>query len=202
MPKKGQSIDLSEKDWEQIKTEYITSDISYRKLADKYGIGYARLQKRGFDEKWQEDRDAYKEKLLKKSVDLICDERAEQIARVMRLGNTILNKVEESLEYINLQMVKTTTTHKTKKTDANKNVIEESKTVESFGMIDVGIDRAGLKQLSSVLKDLKEIGIFRSELDRSEQEARIDKLRKDVKDDEKDTVIKVVIDDALEQFSK
>ena len=32
--------------------------------------------------------------------------------------------------------------------------------------------------------------------------ADIDKLRKDVKDDEKDTVIKVVIDDALEQFSK
>ena len=87
MPKKGTKIDVSEKEWEQIKTEYVTTDISYRKLADKYGMAYGRLQTRGFNDGWQEAREEYKKNLFKKSVDLICDEQAERIARAIRIGD-------------------------------------------------------------------------------------------------------------------
>ena len=55
-----------------------------------------------------------------------------------------------------------------------------------------------LKNITSAIKDLKEIGLFRSELDKAEQMARISKLRKDAEEEQKDTHITVVIEDGDE----
>lgn len=200
MPKKGQTIDLSEKEWEEIKTQYVTTDISYRKLAQKYGMAYGRLQTRGFNEKWQEEREAYKENLFKKSVDLICDEQAHRIARAIRIGDRMLEKVEESLNEIDMILCKTTTTKKTVANDEEEGLCEKTVSSEDYSMKKVAIDRAGLKQLSAVLKDLREIGIFRSELDKKEQEARINKLRKDAEEEEKDTTITVTFEGEMGDY--
>jgi hypothetical protein len=51
-----------------------------------------------------------------------------------------------------------------------------------------------LKDATSAIKNLKEIGLFRSALDQQEQEARINKLRKDVEEEHGDTSITVVIE--------
>ena len=200
MPKKGTKLDLSEKEWERVKTEYITSEISYRNLATKYGITYTRLQKRGNDEDWKTQRGEYKKNLLNKSIDLICEEQAEQIARALRIGNTMLEKIEESLNEIDIMLVERTC--KIKKTEMiDGEMADVERSTKEYDKKKVAIDRAGLKQLSAVLRDLKEIGIFRSELDKREQEARINKLRKDVEDDGKaDTTINVVFADGIEEY--
>lgn len=190
MPKKGSKIDISEKEWEKIKTEYITGDISYRNLADKYGMTYARLQNRGLAEDWKGQRAEYKENLLKKSIDLICDEQAERIARAIRIGDTMLDKVEESLKEIDMMLCKHTVTVETVEVIDGKTA-EVKRSTEDFTKKKVTIDRAGLKQLASVLRDLREIGIFRSALDKQEQEARINKLRKDAESELPDTDITV-----------
>lgn len=52
-------------------------------------------------------------------------------------------------------------------------------------------DTGAIKQLTGAIKDLKEIGVFRSDMDRLEQQARINKLRKDAEEEEKDTVVTV-----------
>ncbi len=199
MPKKGQTIDLSEKEWEEIKTEYVTTDISYRKLAQKYGMAYGRLQTRGFNEKWQEEREAYKETLFKKSVDLICDEQAHRIARAIRIGDKMLEKVEQSLEEIDMMLCRSTETIKGYE-EIDGQGKEITRTTETFDKKKVAIDRQGLKQLSAVLRDLREIGIFRSELDKKEQEARINKLRKDAEDEQVDKTIHVVFEDGIEEY--
>lgn len=191
MPKKGSKIDVSEKEWAKIKTEYITTEISYRALAQKFGIGYTRLQTRGYDENWKEERASYKENLVKKSIDLICDEQAERIARAVRIGDRMLEKVEESLNEIDMMLCKNTMKIKTIESTADGGVAEVERHTEDFTKKKVAIDRAGLKQLSAVLRDLREIGIFRSELDKKEQEARINKLRKDAEEEEVDTTITV-----------
>lgn len=191
MPRKGDKIDISEKEWAKIKTEYITTEISYRKLADKYGMTYTRLQTKAHEQGWKEEREAYKEKLVEKSVDLICEEQAEQIARAIRIGNTMLEKIEESLNEIDVVLCKNATTEKFMVREGDGQVKEVTKSTEDFTKKKVAIDRAGLKQLSAVLKDLREIGIFRSELDKKEQEARIKKLQKDASEEEVDTTITV-----------
>lgn len=191
MPRKGDKIDISEKEWAKIKTEYITTEISYRKLADKYGMTYTRLQTKAHEQGWKEEREAYREKLVDKSVDLICEEQAEQIARAIRIGNTMLEKIEESLSQIDMIMCRTTTSKKSVVDDEEIGLCEQTVSTENYELKKVTVDRAGLKQLSSVLKDLREIGIFRSELDKKEQEARIKKLQKDASEEEVDTTITV-----------
>ena len=200
MPKKGTNIDVSEKEWEQIKTEYVTSDISYRKLAEKYGMAYGRLQTRGFNEGWQEAREEYKKNLFKKSVDLICDEQAERIARAIRIGDKMLEKVEESLAEIDMILCKTTVSEKSVYKGEDNMICDRTVSTEDYTQKKVAIDRAGLKQLSAVLKDLREIGIFRSELDKKEQEARINKLRKDAEEEQKDTTINIVFEGDMEGY--
>lgn len=56
-------------------------------------------------------------------------------------------------------------------------------------------DTGSIKQLTGAIKDLKEIGIFRADMDRREQMARIAKLEKEAKEEEQtDTCITVVIE--------
>lgn len=56
-------------------------------------------------------------------------------------------------------------------------------------------DTGAIKQLTGAIKDLKEIGVFRSDMDRLEQQARINKLRKDAEEEQTDTTITVVFEE-------
>lgn len=198
---KRKSIDVSPQAWEQIRSEYITTDTSYRILAEKYGISYARLQGVAHDNGWQKDKDAFKNKLLDKSLDIICDEQAHRIARAVAIGDKMLEKVEESLEQIDMVLCRTTMTKRTYKKDEEGNTSDITETSEDFDLKKVAIDRAGLRQLSAVLKDLREIGIFRSELDKREQEARIKKLQKESEEENKDTTINVVFEGDMDEYA-
>lgn len=195
-------IDVSEKAWTEIKTEYITGDMSYRTLAEKYKIGYPRLQARATAENWVAERGKFKEKLIQKSIDLISDEQAERIARAVRIGDRMLEKVEESLEQIDMLLCERTVSTKKIEKDKDGTPCEKITTRKSFSQKKVAIDRAGLRQLSAVLKDLREIGIFRSELDKKEQEARINKLQKGVDVEDKNKRIVVEIDSELDRFTE
>ena len=59
-----------------------------------------------------------------------------------------------------------------------------------------------IKNVTSAIKDLKEIGVFRSAMDRMEQMARINKLRKDAEEEQKDTNITVIIDDEVKKYCR
>lgn len=70
-------------------------------------------------------------------------------------------------------------------------------------MEEMVVDTQSLKQLTSALKDLKEIKGFKSDADMREQEARIRNLEKQAEADEKgDNEIKVIIEGNLENYSK
>ena len=55
-------------DWKKIKTEYITTNTSYRKLAKKYDIPFNTIQCRAKKEKWVELRNQYQDNIVAKSV--------------------------------------------------------------------------------------------------------------------------------------
>lgn len=63
-----------------------------------------------------------------------------------------------------------------------------------------GIDSQSIKQLTSSLKDIKDIKGIKSEIDIKEQEARIDKLRKDAMEEEKDKTITVVMEGDIDIY--
>ena len=62
------------------------------------------------------------------------------------------------------------------------------------------VDGQMIKQCTSALKDIKDIKGVKSEIDLKEQEARIDKLRKDIMDDNTDNTITVVLEGDVEQY--
>ena len=58
-----------------------------------------------------------------------------------------------------------------------------------------------LKHITSALKDIKDIKGLKSDIDIREQEARINKLRKDAEEEQKDTTIEVIMDDEVDGYA-
>lgn len=56
-------------DWKKIKTEYITTNTSYRKLCQKYNIPLNTLHHNAKKEKWVELRERYRNNIVTKSIE-------------------------------------------------------------------------------------------------------------------------------------
>ena len=129
-------------DWQAIKTEYITTQTSYRKLAQKYGVSTTQICNVGRDEKWVEQREQFLNKTTAKTLEKISQQEANRAAKIHSVADKLLLKIE--------------------------------------AMVESGrpLDTKGIRALTAAVKDLKEIQSVRSDLDRQEQQARIDNLRK------------------------
>lgn len=84
---------------------------------------------------------------------------------------------------------------------ANKVMDKLEAIVDNIDASEVDVEKR-LKSITSAIKDLKEIGVFRSSLDQAEQEARIKKLQKDAEEEQKDTNITVIIDDEVKKYCR
>ena len=181
-------------DWQAIKTEYITTDTSYRKLAQKYGVRYATLQARAKEEKWTELRDRHRTSTVSKSLTKISNKQAAKLARIEGITDKLLNKLEKAVDELDLEIIK-------RKTKVEDGLTET--TTETMEAVEGGIvDRAGLRHLTAALKDLKEIQMLKSELDRQEQEARIAKLQREADGEDDDNEIQVVITGKAKEYAK
>ena len=132
-------------DWQSIKTEYITTDTSYRKLAQKYGVNATNIAKRASKEKWTEERKKNANKTLSKTLNAIGTKQAERTTKLIGVSDLLLDKVKSLLE-------------------ADEELL---------------VDTTIMRDISVVLKNLKDIQMIKSEADMREQEARIEKLRAD-----------------------
>ena len=163
MPKK---ITISEKVWEKVRLEYISSSqVSMRSLEKKYGIPFSQIRNRVKKEDWQQQREELKSQQTQKSVELLADFGAEECTRAFRMASKVLSKIEEVIDQLDIH-----DEYVTKK----------------------------IKSITSAIKDLKEIGVYQSEMDRQEQLARIKKLQKEAEEEKKDTTITVNLLDAEE----
>ena len=132
-------------DWQSIKTEYITTDTSYRKLAQKYGVNHAVIGQRAKAEKWVDLRRQHIDKTQTKTLNTISNKQADRAAKLIGVSDLLLDKVKNLLE-------------------ADKELL---------------VDTSIMKDVSVILKNLKDIQMIRSEADLREQDARIEKLRAD-----------------------
>lgn len=160
-----------ETNWEEIRNEYLRGGVSYRDLAAKWGVSLRTLADRAKAEKWVELREQVRNKTVAKTVEAIAKQNAQVDTRINRLANRLIDKLEKAVEELDM---KTVTMKNTMKTGPMKVTTEYKKLDrEAEGPV----DRAGMQQLTGVLRDLKAILDVRSDLDRQEQEARIQALR-------------------------
>lgn len=81
---------------------------------------------------------------------------------------------------------------------ADKLLDKISKTLDE---VDV-IGSQEIKHYTSALKDIKDIKGIKSDMDLKEQEARIDKLRKEAEEEQSDTSVTVIYEGDIEKWSK
>lgn len=191
-------------DWNAIKTEYITTNTSYRKLGDKYDVNYKVIAERGKDEKWVELRSQYRDKTLTNTIDKISKKQSARYTRLMNATDRLLAKVEKAIDELDITIA--TDVKKTKVIEYNndrrpdkptKETVDEETTIRQVVTI---VDRSGLKAISSALRDIKEVQMLKTELDRQEQQARIDNLRKQADKDENTDAPTLVVEGLPEEF--
>lgn len=195
-------------DWTKIKSEYLTNpDTSYRKLAQIHGVNATTIAKRASKEGWQSQRQQQASKTLSKALAADSKKKVDRMTRIQDATDRLLEKIEQAITELDIQLVKET--HKEKVIEYNnydrpdkptKEIIHEKELLHETTSI---IDRKGLTQIAAALRDIKEVQMLKSELDRQEQEARIRKLQKEAEDDDQgNNEIKVTIEGDLEVYSK
>ena len=86
-------------DWQAIKTEYITTNTSYRKLAQKYGVSATQICNVGRDEKWVEQRKQYLNKTTAKTLEKISNQEANRAAKIYGVADKLLQKIGAMVDY-------------------------------------------------------------------------------------------------------
>lgn len=194
-------------DWKKIKTEYITDESSsYRKLAAKYGVSLTAITNRAKSEKWLEQKKQFKDKTTTKSIEKISEKQADKLARVQSITDKLLDKLERAIEELDVQLFKDVTKTKvieyknSERPDkpTKETIHEEEKVIEVHTIV----DRGGLKAIASALRDIKEVQMIKTELDRKEQEARIANLERQAQAVEESKDITVTIVGDLNEYSK
>ena len=85
-------------DWKKIKTEYITTDTSYRKLAEKYGISYQAICRRSKAERWGEQHEQHMNKTVTKTIEAISNKQVDRAANLISVADQLLAKVKNLVE--------------------------------------------------------------------------------------------------------
>ena len=85
-------------DWQAIKTEYITTNTSYRKLAQKYGVSYQAICHRSKEEGWIVLREQHLNDTVSKTVDKISKQKANRAAKIHSVADKLLNKIEAMVD--------------------------------------------------------------------------------------------------------
>ena len=85
-------------DWKAIRTEYITTETSYRKLAQKYGINVTTIAKTASDEKWVEQRKQHAINTQTKTLEKISQQEANRAAKIHSVADKLLKKIEAMVD--------------------------------------------------------------------------------------------------------
>ena len=85
-------------DWQAIKTEYITTQTSYRKLAQKYGVSHVQIGNVGKEEKWVELRRQHLDSTFTRTVEQISKQEANRAAKIHTVADKLLQKIEAMVD--------------------------------------------------------------------------------------------------------
>ena len=89
-------------DWRAIKTEYITGNISYRKLAEKHGVSFNTLKDVAVAEQWYEQKQKQHNRITTKSIEKAVEKEITRLASnndaYYRCVEKLFAKAEECIE--------------------------------------------------------------------------------------------------------
>ena len=87
-------------DWAAMKMEYITTDTSYRKLAEKYGVSRVHVGNVGREEGWVELRRQHLDNIVTKTVEATEQQEINRTMRILAVSDKLLDKIEAIVDTV------------------------------------------------------------------------------------------------------
>ena len=156
-------------DWNQIRQDY-SQGASFAELSRRWGVSVSTIRRHARAAGWEKEGEAPEMRGVQKE-----ERQQRRTQRVDELADRMLACLERAVD--ELDAVTKTVKERVKKEDGTDVTTDYT---QVFTGEQGPIDRSGLKQLTGVLKDLKEVLSIRSEEETLEQEARIQKLHRDL----------------------
>ena len=85
-------------DWKKLKREYIAGGISYRKLAEKYGVSFSTLKEVAAKEHWRDAKVKCQAESTTKIIEIESDKQAERMRRLLTVSDKLLTAVEKAVD--------------------------------------------------------------------------------------------------------
>lgn len=150
---------------EQIKIEYISDPkMSYRKLADKYKYPLKKICATGRKEGWVQLRKQCGDKIIKKTINRLSTEKADELATVITTAGKVIRKLEKTMEQDEKQF--------------NRHIVVENFT--SKEKIFKKIDTRAVKDVATALKELAAVVSLSN---REETDGSIEVVFKEIQED-------------------
>lgn len=184
--------------WVAIEHEYVTDirkrPCSLEKLAKKYEIPIDTLKDRCARDGWVKKRTDYTQRTLQKAQEKASDKDADRIARLLQIADIATDKAEQALGELEQYVVRDKKKVRTVEYKDNtaigkptKEVVDETETVRT----EKGpVDRMGLSQVTSALKNIKELYALPVDMDRNKYRAEYERRRAEVKDNAGEEILK------------
>ncbi len=144
-------------DWRAIKTEYITGNISYRKLAAKYSVPFSTLRNRAIEEQWYKQKEQKGNELVTRSIEKAVESESTRLAKTDEKYYRILDKLfDKAEELVGNTEVLTPTMLKDMATTMK--YLKECKSIKSEA--DVREQEARIKKLEQEVSEQKDTTVI------------------------------------------
>lgn len=156
---------MGKPNWLKIKNEYLSTNISQRELAKKYGISFNSLKDRANKEKWyvlkKKQHNKITTKTQQKTEDFLIQSEIERLKKLHYATDLMLERLLEAVTQLDTYIVSDKKTiKKTEYKNAkspNKPTKETTTETEVLNVLSGNIDRSGLRALASAMKDIKDV---------------------------------------------
>ena len=149
-------------DWDAIKTEYVTGDLSIKALQKKHSLSRGDICKHSKEEEWVKAREKYRARAVTKAVTKSCKKRADELAGVLdasyKIRDRIMGAVDDPQQF-------------------NRYVVTEGRKGGEFHTEEVILDKVDTKAIREMTQALKAVeGLIRS-LNNIPTEAELQRLQ-------------------------
>lgn len=142
--------------WEKLKSEYVSGSLSYRKLADKHGIPFSTLSDQARMGGWYTARKAYRDKVVKKTLQKIAVKQAQHSAKQIQL---LQDTADELVACINKAMKDKNQLQRQLVREQEKSVMPDGTSCSKTQMVErefESINYVGLEKMANTLKSITE----------------------------------------------
>ena len=171
--------------WVNIEHEYVTDirkkPYTLEELAAKHNIAIGTVEKYSMQHEWRAKRKEYKKSIQQKALEKSADKDADRIARLLEIADMATDKAERAIKELEQYVVRDKKRTRTVEYKDDKAIGKPTREViddtEHVRMETGPVDRLGLSQVTSALKNIKELYALPVDMESKKYQAELDRRK-------------------------